>query len=326
MSDDFIEVWVELAISSGDNAASRPGAVKAVEGTHFRFGRTLKDAYMAADLMRKAQQSRKAAEDAINKSVGKHKRWGTNGALQKLKAFGGGKPSSMNMGERISVFVTLEDGTEIQVALQQVFPANKKQLIQTTTDLTGLTYMEEPNVLRSLKERYESGSIYTNIANIVVALNPYQVLNIYSAEYMMKYRDVRFPVARAAWLCYAEYRAGGTQTRRSSHLLSGRRSLFSSEPTIQPAPAGSARQSKRHHLRRKRQRQDRIGEVSDEVSSQPQSQSSRRGQPGRASTRRRAVGFVVTPFRFLTLMDNASPGKFLRPITSWSRSVMRIRC
>ena len=48
----------------------------------------------------------------------------------------------MSMGERINVFVLLDDGNEMQVPLQQVFPANTEGLIRSTQDLTGLTYME----------------------------------------------------------------------------------------------------------------------------------------------------------------------------------------
>ena len=92
MAEEFIDVWVEIFSSAEDDSSSgRRSSVKSAEASKFRRGKVAKDAFLAADLMRKAQQSRKAAEDAIKGSSShhgekQHKRWGTDGALQKVSS------------------------------------------------------------------------------------------------------------------------------------------------------------------------------------------------------------------------------------------------
>ena len=57
--------------------------------------------------------------------------------------------------------------------------------------MTALTHLEEPNMLHCLQHRYDNEDIYTNIAGVLVAVNPYHQMGIYTREYMSKYRHQR---------------------------------------------------------------------------------------------------------------------------------------
>ncbi|CEO94284.1 hypothetical protein PBRA_000069 [Plasmodiophora brassicae] len=58
--------------------------------------------------------------------------------------------------------------------------------------MTSLTYLEEANLLENLRMRFSRGDIYTNIARVLVAVNPYQKLDIYGDAHMNNYRGTDF--------------------------------------------------------------------------------------------------------------------------------------
>ena len=39
-------------------------------------------------------------------------------------------------------------------------------------------------ILETLRKRYARDDIYTNVSDIVIAVNPFQTLNIYTSEYV----------------------------------------------------------------------------------------------------------------------------------------------
>ena len=55
-------------------------------------------------------------------------------------------------------------------------------------DLTSLTHLHEPSVVYCLKRHYEQNSIYTYTGKILLALNPFQMLNnVYGEDIMKRY-------------------------------------------------------------------------------------------------------------------------------------------
>lgn len=55
-------------------------------------------------------------------------------------------------------------------------------------DLTNLSYLHEPAILYNLRKRFvDLEEIYTYCGIVLVAINPYKSLNIYSEEYMYTY-------------------------------------------------------------------------------------------------------------------------------------------
>jgi myosin VI len=55
-------------------------------------------------------------------------------------------------------------------------------------DMSQLVYLEEDNVLHNMRCRYDDQKIYTNVASILLAVNPYESLPIYSEDVMHEYR------------------------------------------------------------------------------------------------------------------------------------------
>lgn len=86
-------------------------------------------------------------------------------------------------------------------------------------DMTSLTYLEEANLLENLRMRFSRGDIYTNIARVLVAVNPYQKLDIYGDAHMNNYRGTDFRnrlLLRRVLACIGPNRWAGLRTRSGS--------------------------------------------------------------------------------------------------------------
>lgn len=55
-------------------------------------------------------------------------------------------------------------------------------------DLIGLTHLHEPAILHALRLRYDSDIIYTSTGPILIAINPFKPMDLYSNATMEKYR------------------------------------------------------------------------------------------------------------------------------------------
>jgi len=71
-------------------------------------------------------------------------------------------------------------------------------------DMSGLIYLEEDNVLYNLRIRYQKQQIYTYVASIMIAVNPFEELNVYGPEEMKKYRGTkRYQLRQLPPHCYS---------------------------------------------------------------------------------------------------------------------------
>lgn len=82
--------------------------------------------------------------------------------------------------------VRTEDGAE------QAFPVNSiwlrnPDILEGVDDLTKLSYMHEAAILHNLHVRYATSQIYTFTGPILIAVNPYQRLPIYSKQMINQY-------------------------------------------------------------------------------------------------------------------------------------------
>ena len=81
-------------------------------------------------------------------------------------------------------------------------------------DLASLPNLNDAAVLSSIKLRFAGNKIYTQINNLLIAMNPYQQLPIYGAERMAEYK--------AAAIGSVPPHVYGTSAAAYSGLLAGR--------------------------------------------------------------------------------------------------------
>lgn len=89
--------------------------------------------------------------------------------------------------------------------------------------MTTLSFLHEPAILHNLSTRYSINIIYTYTGSILIAVNPYQKLNIYAKEMIDAYCGQ--PLGKLAPHVYAmaeeAYRSMVTDSTNQSILVSG---------------------------------------------------------------------------------------------------------
>ena len=86
------------------------------------------------------------------------------------------------------VKATIESSNEVVVLERSIVYRRNKPWQIDTPDLTSLSYVNLPNIIHSLQQRYEAEKIYSLISSVLVAVNPYRQLPIYNSESMLQYR------------------------------------------------------------------------------------------------------------------------------------------
>jgi myosin-5 len=64
---------------------------------------------------------------------------------------------------------------------------NDEHIVGGVDDLIGLTHLHEPAILHALRLRYDADIIYTSTGPILIAVNPFKKMDIYSSGMMEKY-------------------------------------------------------------------------------------------------------------------------------------------
>nr|ASM47588.1 myosin VIIa [Leptochiton asellus] len=82
-----------------------------------------------------------------------------------------------------------DDGKEHWLDQKKHFKNMHPSSIDGVEDMIGLGDLNEAGILRNLFIRYMDNMIYTYTGSILVAVNPYQILPIYTAEQITAYRD-----------------------------------------------------------------------------------------------------------------------------------------
>lgn len=85
------------------------------------------------------------------------------------------------------VEVEMQDSSRIQVKLNECRLFNKLSLNRVVGDMTLLDDMSAQLILHNLRQRFLKKEIYTNVGNILISVNPYEKLDIYSADMVHKY-------------------------------------------------------------------------------------------------------------------------------------------
>ena len=66
--------------------------------------------------------------------------------------------------------------------------SSENSVVGGVHDLIGLTHLHEPAILHALRLRYDSDIIYTSTGPILIAINPFQDMPLYSETVMEEYR------------------------------------------------------------------------------------------------------------------------------------------
>ena len=99
-------------------------------------------------------------------------------------------------GDSYNLELTLEDGQKVELLVSSLDETKEPSLpllrnppiLETTEDLTSLSYLNEPAVLHAIKARYAQLNIYTYSGIVLIATNPFdRVDQLYSQEMIQAY-------------------------------------------------------------------------------------------------------------------------------------------
>ena len=92
-----------------------------------------------------------------------------------------------------NVSVQLAGGGALKLDAADAFPANPEGMV--TPDNTMLIHLSEPTILENVQQRFADKEIYTLTGSILLAMNPFQRLPIYTEEVMGQYKGKRLGAA-----------------------------------------------------------------------------------------------------------------------------------
>ncbi|KAK7854423.1 myosin-2 [Quercus suber] len=84
--------------------------------------------------------------------------------------------------------VSLFNGNVIKVLTGELIPANP-DILDGVDDLIQLSYLNEPSVLYNLRYRYSRDMIYSKAGPVLIAVNPFKVVQIYGNDFVTAYRQ-----------------------------------------------------------------------------------------------------------------------------------------
>lgn len=118
------------------------------------------------------------------------------------------------------------------IKMQPLKPASLNRIVN---DLVLLDDMSTPLILYNLKTRFEKGDIYTNIGTILISVNPYKSLGLYSPEkiYEYQYRGTKEVPPHVFNIAHSAYKGMADFGKAHSIIISGESGAGKTEATKQ---------------------------------------------------------------------------------------------
>ncbi|KAL4184475.1 hypothetical protein AMTRI_Chr10g225820 [Amborella trichopoda] len=146
-------------------------------------------------------------------------------------AWADGKVTQINGGD---IEIQTSNGKMVVTNLAKVYPKDMEAPPGGVDDMTKLSYLHEPGVLKNLSTRYELNEIYTYTGSILIAINPFQRLpHLYEAHMMEQYKGAPFGELSPHVFAVADvaYRAMINEGKSNSILVSGESGAGKTETT-----------------------------------------------------------------------------------------------
>jgi myosin heavy subunit len=87
--------------------------------------------------------------------------------------------------------VITEDGEDLLLNEKQTMDlmhCNEEALDSACEDLCNISDLNEPSILHLLRKRYREDKIYTNVSSILISVNPFKLLPLYTSEMLDYYK------------------------------------------------------------------------------------------------------------------------------------------
>ncbi|XP_074320673.1 myosin-11-like isoform X2 [Silene latifolia] len=130
--------------------------------------------------------------------------------------------------------IETSNGKKVVAKLSKLYPKDMEAPPAGVDDMTKLSYLHEPGVLRNLRTRYELNEIYTYTGNILIAINPFQRLpHLYDTHMMQQYKGAPLGELSPHVFAVADvaYRAMIKEGKSNSILVSGESGAGKTETT-----------------------------------------------------------------------------------------------
>lgn len=77
-------------------------------------------------------------------------------------------------------------GNVFNASINDVSPANPAML-ELAPDLTSLSFLNEPSILHTLRQRYATDVIYSHAGPVLIAINPFKRVDLYTECHIQRY-------------------------------------------------------------------------------------------------------------------------------------------
>jgi hypothetical protein len=148
-------------------------------------------------------------------------------------------------------FTVSTDGEQKTVQIAKTFPVNPPTQ-DGVDDNTSLMFLHEPGLLDNIKTRYAHDQIYTYTGSILIAMNPFQRLDIYSEDIMFSYLGKSMGVMPPHIYAIADQAIRNMKATGQGQaiIVSGLALLCSSAPACDPPWHKYARACSAYHMPR----------------------------------------------------------------------------